>query len=135
MNKTKAQQLGDYLRKHREAKGLSQRRLAGLSGLNQPTVIRIERGDFLSPGPDKLKALAKALDLPLTDVWSMAGYGLDSELPSPMPFLRAKYRDLPEDEMDSLTADVADVLRQHGIDPDGRPVSDEDENVNEQANH
>lgn len=127
MKKTNAQRLGDYLRKHREVQGLSQRRLAQASGINQSTVIRIERGDFVNPTPDTVRALATTLDLPLSDVWRVAGYEVDPELPAPMPFLRAKYRDLPADQLEALTKDVADVLKQHGIDPEGRPAAGEDE--------
>lgn len=127
MTKSRAQQIGEYLRTAREAQGLSQRRLAILSGINQSTVIRIERGDFTSPSPDTLQALAGTLNLPLEEVWTIAGYGAGSALPGPMPFLRAKYRDLPDDQLDALTRDVAEVLKRHGIDPNGRPVGNEDE--------
>lgn len=132
MNQEQARQLGDYLREARISRGLSQRRLAKISGLNQSTVVRIEDGQFLAPTAAKLRALAEALDLNLTDVWNLAGYGLDAELPSPMPFLRAKYSDLPDKELNALTEDVAHILRQHGIDPYDRPKPGEDENSEKQ---
>lgn len=127
MDQEQARRLGDYFRQRRESLGLSQRRLAAISGLNQPTVVRIEDGQFLAPGPDKLKALASALDLNPTDVWSLAGYAFDTDLPSPLPFLRAKYRDLTDDQLDALTSDVASILERHGIDPYDRPAPGEDE--------
>src|SRR5487761_1157473 len=127
MDQEQAKRLGDYFRQRRESLGLSQRRLAIISGLNQPTVVRIEDGQFLSPGPDKLKALATALGLNLTDVWSLAGYGFDTDLPSALPFLRARYRALPDDQLNALTVDVAFILQQHGIDPYNHPAPGEDE--------
>lgn len=126
MNETSVQQLGNYLRTQREMRELSQRQLAAHSGINQSTVVRIERGDFC-PGHDTLQALAHALDVPLTDLWNILGYDLQHELPGPMPFLRSKYHDLPEEKLQELTRDVAKVLKRHGIDPDGRPERHEDE--------
>jgi len=127
MKKRDTQKLGDYFRQQREAKGLSQRRLAVVSGVNQSSVNRIERGDFASPSPETLRALADALELSLDDVWNLAGYDVASTLLEPMPFLRAKYSELSDDELDSLTKDVAAVLKNHGIDPYGRPNQNEDE--------
>jgi transcriptional regulator with XRE-family HTH domain len=133
MKPSRAEQVGEYLRIAREAKGLSQRRLALLSGINQSTVIRVERGDHTNPSPDTLKALARALELPLEELRTIAGYGVGSSLPEPMPFLRAKYKNLPDDQLDALTRDVATVLREHGIDPNGRPSAHEDEESDEQV--
>jgi transcriptional regulator with XRE-family HTH domain len=95
--------------------------------MNYQTVLRIEQGEFATPGPDKLKALARALQLDLTDVWSMAGYAFDTDLPAPLPYLRAKYRDLPAKELRALSRDVARVLAEHGIDGTSRPAPGEDE--------
>jgi transcriptional regulator with XRE-family HTH domain len=127
MDHQHAVDLGRYLQRKREALGLSARQLARMSGMNYQTVLRIEQGEFATPGPDKLKALAHALGLDLTDVWSMAGYGFDTDLPAPMPYLRAKYRDLPANELAALSRDVARVLAAHGIDGNRRPAPGEDE--------
>lgn len=127
MNRQPATQLGTYLRQRRETLGLSVRGLARRSGLNHQTVNRIERGEFATPGPDKLKALATALELDLTDVWAMAGYGFDTDLPAPLPYLRAKYRDLPAKELAALSRAVAQVLAAHGIDASHGPAPGEDE--------
>lgn len=127
MNKNRAVALGRYLRTRREQLGISARELGRVSGMNYQTVLRIEQGEFATPGPDKLKALAQALRLDLTDVWSLAGYGFDTDLPAPMPYLRAKYRDLPAKELTALSRDVARVLAEHGIDGNRRPAPGEDE--------
>jgi transcriptional regulator with XRE-family HTH domain len=127
MDHEQAVQLGKLLRDRREELGLSTRRLAEISGVNHPTIIRIERGDFATPGPDKLKALAKALDLNLADLWNVAGYGSDTDLPSPVRYLRAKYRDLPEATVQALSRDVEAALKRHGIEPTSGPAPGEDE--------
>jgi transcriptional regulator with XRE-family HTH domain len=133
MDEAQARQLGGFLRRRRIERKLGLRALARLSGLNSQTILRIERGDFLTPGPDKLKALARALRIPLSDLWNLAGYHVDEEMPNTLPFLRAKYRDLPDETLDALTQDVASVLRQHGIDPNGRPAIGEDEDINDES--
>lgn len=127
MSESAAKHLGVYLREQRELQNVSKQQLADRTGIPRPTIVRIEQGDFERPGPDKLKAIASALGLSLTDVWSLAGYHLDEELPGPLPFLRAKYRDLSSSELNALTNDVAHILRRHGIDPHGRPENHEDE--------
>jgi transcriptional regulator with XRE-family HTH domain len=134
MRMTSSQKLGMYLHQQREVKGLSQRQLAAVSGVDQSTVNRIERGEFASPSPKTLKALADSLDLTLEEVWSLAGYDVTPTLPGPMPFLRAKYSEMSDDQLDALTKDVAAVLKRHGIDPYGRPKQNEDEDQRQASN-
>ncbi|MFZ0664173.1 MAG: helix-turn-helix transcriptional regulator [Acidimicrobiales bacterium] len=129
MDHRHAIELGHYLQDRREALGLSARQLARMSDMNCQTVLRIEHGEFATPGPDKLKALARALQLDLTDVWSMAGYAFDTDLPAPLPYLRAKYRNLPAKELRALSRDVVRVLAEHGIDGTRRPAPGEDETM------
>lgn len=126
MNSTSVAQLGDFLRDRREELGLSAREVGRRSGVNYQTVIRIENGEFERPGADKLKAIAQALDITMTTVWDILGYS-DVGLPEPMPYLRAKFRDLKPTNLDALSRDVAEVLRQHGIETNGRPMPGEDE--------
>ena len=126
MNPARVKMLGNFFRDRREELGLSAREVGRRSGVNYQTVIRIENGEFDRPGPDKLKAMADSLDVTLNTVWEIIGYS-DTRLPEPMPYLRAKYRDLPSADLDALSLDVARVLRSHGIDGFGRPLPGEDE--------
>jgi hypothetical protein len=73
-----------------------------------------------------LKAIAAALDVNITSVWAIIGY-FDTELPEPMLYLRAKYRDLTTDQMKALSEDVAFVLAAHGLQPGPGPQPGEDE--------
>ncbi len=127
MDRDQAKKLGLRLRQRRQALGLSTTQVAETSNQTQATVVRIEQGQFLSPDPDKLRALAEALDLNLADVLSLAGYPIPTELPSPGPYLRTKYRNLPAEAVDQLQAQIAQVLRQHGITPSDGPAEGEDE--------
>lgn len=87
--------LGKYLRKAREAKGLSLRELGQASGLDYSFIARLEKGEFASPGPEKLQKLSRALEIDIEDIYALAGYTVPEGLPAFAPYLRAKY-DLPE---------------------------------------
>lgn len=51
------------LRKLREAKGLSQEKLARLADVSNNTIIKIETGKNQNPTLDTLKKIARALDV------------------------------------------------------------------------
>ncbi len=59
-----ALRLGLEVKDHREAAGLSQRRLAELVGIRQPNIARLEAGDVL-PTLATLERVAEALGLTL----------------------------------------------------------------------
>lgn len=79
--------LGDFIRRHREAAGLSGYKLAQDAGLPRSQVLRIERGD-IQPGPETLTRIAGPLKIAVEDLLAMAGYtdGLPSFI-----YLREKY--------------------------------------------
>ncbi len=127
MDPQQAKRLGQLFRSQREKLGFSSHQLARQSGMNQATIVRLEQGGFLNPDPEKLRLLTEALGLNLADVLTLAGYPVPTELPSPGLYLRAKYRDLSEAALRSLTKDVNRLLAEHGLDATGRPAPGEDE--------
>ena len=56
------------LRKLREAKGLSQEKLARLSDVANNTIIKIEAGKNQNPTLDTLKKVAKALEISIDEL-------------------------------------------------------------------
>ena len=56
------------LRKLREAKGLSQEKLARLSDVANNTIIKIEAGKNQNPTLDTLKKVAKALEVSVDEL-------------------------------------------------------------------
>ena len=56
------------LRKMREAKGLSQEKLARLADVANNTIIKIESGKNDNPTLDTLKKVAKALEIGLDEL-------------------------------------------------------------------
>ena len=91
-------QLGDLIRRTREAHGLSQAELARLSGVGRTTIIRIEQAEIESPDPHKLQLLARHLDLGVEDLFAFADYATPGGLPAFGPYLRARYGDDLSDE-------------------------------------
>src|SRR5262245_55477922 len=97
MDEDRANRLGSLLRTRRQERNLSTHELSRMIGLNQATIVPLERGEFLIPDPEKLRVIAQALDLNLADVLTLADYPIPTELPSVGPYLRTKYRDLPDE--------------------------------------
>ena len=127
MTPEQAATLGRTIRQRRHACGLSTRALATLVGVNMTTIVRIEGGQFAAPRPDLLSAIAEALDLPMADVFALADYIVPSELPTPKPYLRAKYPTLPSEAIDQVDRYITNLARKHGVSLSG-PQPGEDEN-------
>jgi len=91
-----ARRFGEYLRDLRAQCKQSVRGLAATASIDSGTVTRLEQGVIHAPSPDTLKQLATALDVPLADLFVMAGYIMPQELPSITPYVDAKYQHLPK---------------------------------------
>ena len=58
-----SQNLANNIKKLREAKGLSQEKLARLADVANNTLIKMETGENINPTLETLKRVAKALDV------------------------------------------------------------------------
>lgn len=103
---------------------MSIRGLETASGVNVSSIVSLERGDILAPQPDTLRALAAALQMPVSDLYTVAGWLPAGELPTLRPYLRAKYRDLNERAITDLERYADKLTREHGSDG---PLDREDE--------
>jgi transcriptional regulator with XRE-family HTH domain len=65
---------GEYLRKLREAQKLSLREMAAKTGVSVSYITQIENGRRKAPGPEVLKWLARAYNVPVRDLLKAAGY-------------------------------------------------------------
>ena len=126
MDDDHARNLGEQLLLKRTELELTTRQVAELAGLEQPTYVRIEKGQFKKPGIDKLAAIAEALQLKTADLYALADYTAPADLPSFTPYLRTKYRDLPAADVERIQTYAARLAKRHGIDISG-PVLGEDE--------
>lgn len=91
MPPSKAKQLGKIVRDARTAKGVSYRTLAESIGVHHTTIARLENGEVESPAVTMLQALSRALEIPLEDLYALAGYARTEVLPSLPVYLRSKY--------------------------------------------
>ena len=116
--------LGDIIRERRQDRGLSLRDLSQVTGIHPSYIGRIEQGLLKRPAPDYVQLLGQALDLPVADLFVLAGYQGAGTLPSLRPYLRAKYGPLP----DSALIEVEAYLqRASGMAQTEGPVDGEDE--------
>jgi transcriptional regulator with XRE-family HTH domain len=118
MTAREAKAFGDYLRARREAIGISQGQLARLTQTRDSTINRLEAGTISAPRPDKLSRIARQLDLDLADVFAMAGYVVPTHLPAPIPYLHAKYPDLPQKAIVEIDAQLRAVAKRYGVNID-----------------
>lgn len=65
---------GEYLRKLREAQKMSLREMAAKTGVSVSYITQIENGKRKAPGPEVLKKLAPAYNVPVRDLLKAAGY-------------------------------------------------------------
>jgi transcriptional regulator with XRE-family HTH domain len=104
MPTSQAKKLGALVRKARLNKGLSVRGLAETLGINYSTISYLESGQIERPAAKTLQRLSRALEIPLEDLYALAGYARKEGLPEFPVYLRSKY---------GLTAAEAAELEEH----------------------
>ena len=114
MNPDQAAELGRYLRTKREAYGISIRKLSHIVGVDQAQIIRLEQGKVASPKADLLDRIATEINVPVSDLMTLAGYPVARGLPGLRPYMRAKYKDLPSDAVDEVESFIANLQAKHG---------------------
>jgi transcriptional regulator with XRE-family HTH domain len=122
MTPEQAHALGDFIRERRLTLGISQRELARRAGVAD--VVRIEQGILLNPRAESLRALAHGLDVPLNDLFAIADWLPQDELPTLTPYLRAKYKELPQEAVNEMERFFTRLARRHGV---HGPADGEDE--------
>ena len=126
MHPDQASRFGTYIKQVRQEKGLSSRALARAVGVNDSTIVRIEQGAIEAPRPNLLRAIARELDLPLSDVFAQADYVTPNDLPTFAPYLRAKYGELPPAAVAELQQSFDRIAQRYGYEGRG-PAPGEDE--------
>jgi transcriptional regulator with XRE-family HTH domain len=126
MNPRQAKKLGTFIRDARQAAGLTQMALGEQVGVPNSTILRLERGENLTPRPDLLSDIADVLRIDLADLFALADYAAPSGLPNLAPYLRTKYRDLTASDVKAISTYAANLAKQRGVDLNG-PAPGEDE--------
>ncbi|MGC0274868.1 helix-turn-helix domain-containing protein [Pseudactinotalea sp. Z1739] len=123
---TAAMRLGPSIKQARTQQGISLRRLAQRSGVPRTTIERIEQEKIEHPRPNILHALGTALEIPVSDLYSLANYPTVEALPSFAPYLRARYQGLSAQAITELDIYFRTLAERDGIALDG-PAVGEDE--------
>jgi transcriptional regulator with XRE-family HTH domain len=123
MTAQQAKVFGAYIRDRREAFGLSQTQLARLTEIRDSTINRLEAGAISAPRPDKLTRIADCLQLRLADVFAIVGYAVPRQLPSWLPYLRAKYPKLPQEAIAEIETHLRSIAKRHGVNIDNQGVT------------
>lgn len=126
MKEEQARRLGEYVKKKRLERRMSNRQLSTAAGVDSGYISRLEQGAYQTPRPEKLRGIAKALKIPVADLFAMADYVMPYDLPNFGPYLRAKYGDLPEETVSALDTYFERITADHGLELTG-PALGEDE--------
>lgn len=116
---TKNSELGTLVAKYRKAQGRTSRDVAREAKLDIHTVTMLERGGYASPSPHTLRAVSKALSIPLVELFQAAGYlspyDLVEMLHSPVvePILAE------QDALEERSRYIAELIEKHGLDYTG----------------
>ncbi|WP_369044673.1 helix-turn-helix domain-containing protein [Sinomonas sp. P10A9] len=121
------QGLADAIRSQREKLGLSASEVARQAGVAKGTITRLELGQISNPRMDNLRAIADVLDIPLTELLAESSLLRDSDLPALAPYLRTKFKDMPEGALKEIDDHFKEVAKRHGIHLNNGPAPGEDE--------
>jgi transcriptional regulator with XRE-family HTH domain len=115
MTPEEAERLADMLRTKRQKRGLSAHEVARRAGVNVGTVTRIEAAQILSPRPDSLTAIGEVLGIAATDLFAITDWLPRKELPTFRPYMRAKYKELPDEAVSDIEAYFAKLANKYGL--------------------
>src|SRR4051794_34495353 len=114
MNHKEAKRLGQQLRQRRMTLGLSTRAVASQASVAASTLWRLEQGTTASPDFNSMVRLASVLGFNAPDIFALAGFTDPSELPSYLPYLRAKYPQLPHLVVEELARSFGRMASPYG---------------------
>jgi transcriptional regulator with XRE-family HTH domain len=114
------QTLGDFVKSRRQTLGMSYSVAGDRSDLHPSYWNKLERGFYQKPDPRLLRNIADALQVPVEDLYALAGYEVPKQLPSLRPYLRAKYN-LPSTAIAELERYFELLRNYYGI-PKDQPV-------------
>jgi transcriptional regulator with XRE-family HTH domain len=107
-------ELGKTIKKQRIKLGLGIRELSRIAKIDDSTIVKYENGErSTNPNPKILEKLAKALQIPVADLYASAGYTHSKELPSPAIYFRTKYKHLPDEAHKELDKYIKDLHKRY----------------------
>lgn len=117
MKQPESTPLADLLRAARARSGLTAREVARRARVDVGTVTRIELGQIARPQPDSVTAIGAVLGVSAADLFAAADWLPREELPTLRPYLRAKYRELPDEALSEVEALLVRYTDRYGRGP------------------
>lgn len=143
MDKNEYENIGDYIRRIRNEKGISINELVKQSGVSKGYISQIENNKF-SPSLDIVRKLSNALDIDFYDLAWRAGLYTDEEIEERM-YKKAEYEAMTPEEEKYLSdqfnhqmledfrkevfPDVKELLKSQTVYFDGKSLSNENKNL------
>lgn len=124
MTPEQTKSLANALKARRLELGLSATEVAKRAGVDVATVTRLELAQIRDPRPSKLLAIAAVLGIEAAEIFKMAKWLPDEDLPSFKPYLRRRYVHLPETAISELHAAFDALVLKYGT---AGPAPGEDE--------
>lgn len=106
--------LATLLLRRRNELALSAREVGRRAGIDPNVVTRLERAETARPRMDQLNAIGEVLGIPAADLYAAVNALPGGQLPSLRPYMRAKYRDLPEAALTEVEAFINGLVAEHG---------------------
>lgn len=116
----KANRLGDFIYKTREEKGISTPKLAKAVGVHHSAIARIQLGEIKQPRPALLARIAEELDVSSGELYALADYRTEDDLPDLRGWLHIKHRALPDDAVETLQGHLDYLVDRHASDVRGQ---------------
>lgn len=106
------EKLGNLIRDSREAKGISQRELARITGVDNAAISRIEKGNIYKPNYLLLTKIAKELNIDLLNLVLTANYSLEEAKSLGLCGVSAYFKCVGFDRINEFTIkDTSDNIR------------------------
>lgn len=121
--------LAKLLQLRRKEAGMTAREVSQRANVDRGALWRIGRGMIANPKAENLQAIGEVLGIPASDLFATVGWVPPQQLPTIRPYLRTKYRQLPDASIKEIESYFDDVARRHGIgfDSETGPRNKEDE--------
>ncbi|MGO4452561.1 helix-turn-helix domain-containing protein [Arthrobacter sp. RAF14] len=119
--------IGKAIRARREELRISAGELARRAGVHASSILRLESGEFTAGKLDTVAAIATALAVPLTELLATSNLIGEDDLPRLIPYLRTKYKGMPDVAIREIEQHFNAVAKRHGIRPNNGPDPGQDE--------
>jgi transcriptional regulator with XRE-family HTH domain len=112
VTKEQAKRIGRMIATARRNRSWSLRRLSTESGISPAWLLKLERGEYTSPAPERLLRVTEVLRLDPERIERVAKGQISESLPGVRTYFRAKY-DLTPQEIDEIERTVTEIQRNH----------------------